>query len=73
MDDDVQVVFMDLPSRVKGFSRQNPDMTHTIVLNSKCCREVQEKTYRHEIEHIKEDDFFSTDSVDNDERRCHDE
>lgn len=60
MDDDVYTLLLDLPPRVRGFSRRNEDLTYTIVLNSCLCKEVQQETYLHEIEHIKNGDFQET-------------
>lgn len=55
--DTINTLLIDLPGSIRGFSRENPDGTYTIVLNSSLCRECQEATYWHEIEHIENGDF----------------
>jgi len=51
------VHFLQLPSRIKGYARQNPDGTYTIILNSRLSFEQNIKTYFHEMKHIKNNDF----------------
>lgn len=58
--DDVYTRLMNLPPRVRGFSRKNEDLSYTVVINSCLCKEVQQETYLHEIEHIKNGDFQET-------------
>lgn len=70
-NENIQTVLLDLPTTVKGFSKSNSDMTYTIVLNARLTREQQEETYRHELEHITKDDFYSGDSADMVEKDRH--
>lgn len=70
-DENIQTVLLDLPTTVKGFSKSNSDMTYTIVINARLTREQQEETYRHELEHITKDDFYSCDNADNIECERH--
>ena len=74
--DDTQGItteLVNLPTSVKGFSKSNSDMTYTIVLNARLTRKQQEETYRHELEHITKDDFYSCDSADMVEKDRHTE
>lgn len=50
----MNVILVDLPPKIKGFT-QNVDCYYTIFLNARHSRETQEKTFRHELEHIKKD------------------
>lgn len=61
--DETQVILMDLPSHVRSFVKNNKDGSHTIVLNSCLCREVQQEAYLHELEHIEHDDFRAVESA----------
>ncbi len=53
------VQLMDLPPSIKGFARNNPDGSYTIILNSRLNLETQRKSMEHELEHIKRGDFYS--------------
>jgi acylphosphatase len=64
------VVYVDLPTTVRGFVRYNPDGTYTIVINSRMSAEQQRKTWIHEMRHIECDDFSSSEA-DEIERRRH--
>lgn len=57
----VYVHFLQLPSRVKGFSTKNDDNTYTIILNSRLNYEQQLKSYKHELFHIINKDFDKSD------------
>lgn len=61
MDERVNVVMLDMPSRIKGFVVRdfddNGEEYYTIFINSNLCEEVQYKTFRHEIAHIADRDF----------------
>lgn len=52
-----QVIFKDMPGRVKGFSTQNEDNSHTICINSRLNFEQAQKVYMHERNHIDNKDF----------------
>lgn len=71
MTEDVNVAYLDLPVRVHGFVRQNGDCTCTIVLNSRDSRERNMEAYRHELEHLQRDDFYSDSNVDTIETAAH--
>jgi Zn-dependent peptidase ImmA (M78 family) len=72
--DDTQGItteLVNLPTSVKGFSKANNDMTYTIIINARLSEEQQRNTYKHELEHIKKDDFRSLDNADNIEHERH--
>ena len=52
MRDDVPVVLLDLPPRVRGFVCLGSDYNPCIVINSRLTQEQQLKTYLHEMSHI---------------------
>ena len=55
----VLVRFMDMPPTVRGCCVRHfdDDEYFTILLNSRLSVDMQEKAYRHEIEHIMQNDF----------------
>lgn len=56
---DYRIILQDLPCTIHAFVRMATDGTYTIVLNSRLSREMQEEALKHELEHIKHDDFYS--------------
>lgn len=52
MNDDIPVILMDLPVHVRGFVCLGSDYCPCIVINSRHSFEQQQKTFRHEMEHI---------------------
>ena len=69
--ENVNVILQDLPTTVRGFCIESPDGYHTIVLNARLNREQNVKSYEHELEHIRRDDFHASESVDQIELRAH--
>lgn len=61
---DVNVVLADLPGTISAYTVANPDLSYTIVLNSRLNYERQQKAYQHEINHIKNGDYDRKCSVD---------
>lgn len=55
----VPVVLKDLPGRVRGFVTIGSDFEPIIVLNSRCTVEQQRKTYKHEMDHIRNGDLWN--------------
>lgn len=55
--DNINVVFADMPTRIKAFTRKNSDSSYTIVLNSLLSREQNLLSYQHEIDHIQNGDY----------------
>lgn len=60
---DYNIVFMQLPTTIKGFTKENEDGSYTIVINSCFDRETQIKTCKHEIKHILAGDLNSESPV----------
>ena len=54
---DVNVVLADLPGTISAYTVANPDLSYTIVLNSRLNHERQLQAYGHEINHIKNGDY----------------
>ena len=61
--DEVNVIYADLPPRIKGMLVKTCDEEecYTIVLNSRLSAEQNRETYEHEMRHLKESDFDQAD------------
>lgn len=59
----INVVYADLPPKVKGFTVLKDDY-YTIVLNHNLTKEQNEVTYKHELKHIENGDFDKIDIQD---------
>lgn len=46
-----------MPAGIKGYTIQNEDDSYSVFLNAKISYENRIKTYLHELNHIKGDDF----------------
>lgn len=64
------VIYCDLPCCIKGFVRKYVD-EYAIVLNSRLTREQNKKTMMHELDHIKNDDFYRDVDVQQLENHAH--
>lgn len=64
INDDVLVKMMNLPTRIKAFVLNDEEGFSTIFLNAKMSHVQHGKSYRHEMEHIGEDDLYATESAD---------
>ena len=53
----VVVKYLDLPPRIKAVSTKNEDDSYTVILNSKLNHEQNIESYKHEIDHIENNDF----------------
>mgnify|MGYP005824254267 CR=1 FL=1 len=71
MEDGIFTYYMDMPPSIRSFVVENNDLTFTIVINSRIGREQQLKAYRHEINHIKNNDCDKDCSVDAIELSAH--
>lgn len=60
---EIYVEYHDLPTTIRGFSRETSE-GYVIVINSRMSSDMQLRAYKHELEHIKNDDFNSHKSVD---------
>ncbi len=61
--EDIKVIYADLPCQCKGMVVRmfdDGEYYDTVVLNSRLNREQNEKTYKHELWHIDQDDFDSS-------------
>lgn len=52
----MRTILMDLPPKIKGFVSKVDDEV-IIVLNSRLSHEANQETYKHELEHIANNDF----------------
>ena len=52
MTDPVPTILKDLPETIHGFTVLGSDYEPIIILNSRMSHEQQQKTYRHEMDHI---------------------
>lgn len=58
--DNATVVYLNLPTQIKGFVVHNTaDDFDTIVLNSRHSYYQNIETYKHELKHIRANDFYS--------------
>lgn len=56
---DYFVYYADFPSSVRGLVVTNEDATYSIFLNSRYPLSTLRKTFRHEVKHIENDDFYN--------------
>ena len=70
MNNDIRVIFQDLPTTISGFVREKDDF-YTIVLNSRMTHEHNQKTYNHERRHINNGDLDRECSADQIELESH--
>ena len=61
---DVNVLLADMPGTIPGYCISNPDMSFTIVLNSRLNYEQQLLAYHHEMKHIENGDYDKKCSAD---------
>ena len=61
---DVNVVLADMPGTIPAYSVANPDLSYTVVLNSRLNYERQMQAYVHELNHIKNGDYDKKCSAD---------
>jgi Zn-dependent peptidase ImmA (M78 family) len=55
---EVPVTLMSLPTGCRGFCCLGPDAEPMIVINKNLPYEMQRKTYRHEMKHIRSGEMF---------------
>ena len=61
MDNERQVKLMDLPTSVRGYCYHDDDGEEYIILNARLTREANQKSFRHELEHIERGDMYDMD------------
>ena len=58
--DSTTVIYLNLPTKIKGFVVHNFEENYnTIVLNCRHSYYQNVETYKHELKHIKANDFYS--------------
>ena len=57
---DVPVVLKDLPVKIHGFVCLGSDYEPIIIINSRLSWEQQQKTYKHELQHIQRGEIYDT-------------
>lgn len=57
MIQDVNAVLIDMPVRISAYTVANPDLSYTVIINSRLTRERQVEAYIHELRHINNGDF----------------
>ena len=62
--DDVNVVYIALPAKVKGITTENEDGSFTIFIDKDLSSDQQRETYLHEMDHIASGDLRSILSAD---------
>lgn len=68
---DVNTIYRNFPTSQASLVRENPDGSFTIILNARMDHETLMKAYKHELEHIKHDDFNSDLTADEIEKERH--
>jgi len=58
-----QIIYKDMPCTIEAFTTCNLDDNYTIFLNPKLNYERQWKAFIHEIQHILNQDFYKTETV----------
>ena len=56
-----RVILQDLPTSIRGFVFQGEDGEPVIVVNSRLTREQNQKTFRHEKNHIERNELNDQD------------
>ncbi len=56
------VIYADMPTRIKAYTIRSANGTYTIVLNSRLTREQHLISYHHEMYHIENGDYDRTDT-----------
>jgi len=54
---DINLFYLDMPCRIRGFTYEQDINNYIIVINTKLNAEQQLKAYEHEMKHIKNGDF----------------
>lgn len=65
MNDDIRVVIENLPTTVRGFVYMDSTFCPCIVLNARMPIEVQRKTFRHEMRHIRNGELMNKEYKEN--------
>lgn len=63
MTEDIRVYLCEMPMSIRGYTVLK-DGFYTIIINANLCEATRRKTYKHEMEHIKNGDFEKQSSAD---------
>jgi hypothetical protein len=69
--EDLVVRYENMPTSVQSLIRENPDMSFTIIMNSRCSRKANIDAYWHELGHLEHDDLNRDDPTDQIEAEAH--
>lgn len=61
---DVNVILVDMPSRISAYTISNIDFSYTVVLNARLNYERQLISFHHEMNHIENGDYDKQSSAD---------
>lgn len=61
---------IDMPSPVRGVTVPSSDGYYNIYINAKYPYEVQQKILKHELKHVKNNDFYNFDNISELENRA---
>ena len=71
MNEDINIIYADMPTTIRSYVVNNKDMTYTIVLNSRLSHEQNVISYQHELRHIYSGDYDKKCNVDMIEVNAH--
>lgn len=55
--EEINTIYMDMPTAIHSFVVSNADATYTIVLNARMSQEQHLLSYNHELQHIDNGDY----------------
>mgnify|MGYP000870024114 CR=1 FL=1 len=61
--EDVCIRYIDLPCCVNGVTVQDESGFYNVYINARLSIESQNEAIKHELTHIKRDDFYSLESI----------
>lgn len=67
----ITTVLIDMPVTVKSFVRINPDDSTTVVLNARLSAEDRLEHWKHELDHIRDNDMDREETADQIEAKAH--
>ncbi len=69
-DDNIMVRSIDMPYCVKGVTIPHPDGTYNIFINSRYSADMRKQIYKHELCHLKCNDFDNFEKINECEKRA---
>lgn len=61
--EDIIIRYVNMPHRIRGFTRQDAEGDYNIYINANMSYEIQKKTLAHELQHIHNNDFSNELSI----------